>query len=309
MTATLTRAEPAPFKPAFKHSAEGGQGRHAVLFLLPALIGFAAFYLYPSVRGVWLSVTDWNLLSEPAFVGLDNYAELATDPLFWKALLLTAYNTVLNLVGQLTLALLLAALMHRLTKSVVLRATLLLPWLVPNVATALLWLWLLDANLGFVNQLLNAMGLPTHGFFNAPAEAMPSVAAVTTWASVGYVALLLYAGMLQIPASVYEAAAMDGAGEVRTFFRVTLPLLRPVLALVLVVSVIGCFQIFDTIAVATRGGPVNATKVIYYYIYQEAFTHFRMGYAAAMALSLVLILGVLTWVQMRLMRASDSDLG
>ncbi|TYB59508.1 sugar ABC transporter permease [Nonomuraea sp. PA05] len=309
MTATLTRAGRTPYKPAFKHSAEGGQGRHAVLFLLPALIGFAVFYIYPSVRGLWLSVTDWNLLSEPEFVGLDNYAELATDPLFWKALLLTAYNTVLNLAGQITLALLLAALMHRLTKSVVLRATLLLPWLVPNVATALLWLWLLDANLGFVNQLLNAMGLPTHGFFNAPAEAMPSVAAVTTWASVGYVALLLYAGMLQIPASVYEAAAMDGAGEVRTFFRVTLPLLRPVLALVLVVSMIGCFQIFDTIAVATRGGPVNATKVIYYYIYQEAFTHFRMGYAAAMALSLVAILGVLTFVQMRLMRASDSDLG
>ncbi|GGT39204.1 carbohydrate ABC transporter permease [Nonomuraea spiralis] len=292
-----------------RHSAEGGQGRHALLFLLPALAGFAAFYIYPSVRGLWLSATDWNLLSEPGFVGLANYAELATDPLFWKALLLTGYNTVLNLVGQLTLALLLAALMHRLTKSVVLRATLLLPWLVPNVATALLWLWLLDANLGFVNQLLDGMGLSTHGFFNAPGEAMPSVAAVTTWASVGYVALLLYAGMLQIPNSVYEAAAMDGAGEIRTFFRVTLPLLRPVLALVLVVSVIGCFQIFDTIAVATRGGPVNATKVIYYYIYQEAFTHFRMGYAAAMALSLVLILGALTYVQMRLMRASDSDLG
>ncbi|MEU4515317.1 sugar ABC transporter permease [Nonomuraea wenchangensis] len=310
MTATLTRGKPA-FKPAFKprHSAEGGQGRHALLFLLPALLGFAAFYLYPSARGLWLSLTDWNLLSDPEFVALDNYAELAADPLFWKALLLTGYNTALNLAGQLSLALLLAALMHRLTKSVVLRATLLLPWLVPNVATALLWLWLLDANLGFVNQLLDAMGMSTHGFFNSPAEAMPSVAAVTTWASVGYVALLLYAGMLQIPSSVYEAASMDGAGEVRTFFRITLPLLRPVLALVLVVSVIGCFQIFDTIAVATKGGPVNATKVIYYYIYQEAFTHFRMGYAAAMALSLVLILGLLTWVQMRLMRASDSDLG
>ncbi|MEV7908645.1 carbohydrate ABC transporter permease, partial [Streptomyces anulatus] len=122
-------------------------------------------------------------------------------------------------------------------------------------------------------------------------------------------ALLLYAGMLQIPAQVYEAAAIDGAGEIRTFFRVTLPLLRPILALVLVVSVIGCFQIFDTIAVATKGGPINATKVIYYYIYQEAFTHFRMGYASAMALSLVLVLGTLTYLQMRLMRASSSDLG
>ncbi|MFG1710924.1 carbohydrate ABC transporter permease [Nonomuraea sp. M3C6] len=278
------------------------------MFLLPALIGFGIFYVYPSVRGVWISLTDWNLLSDPEPVGMANYAELATDPLFWRALLLTGYNTVLNLAGQLTLALVLAALMHRLTKSVVLRATLLLPWLVPNVATALLWLWLLDANLGFVNQLFSSLGLPTHGFFSSPAEAMPSVALVTTWASVGYVALLLYAGMLQIPRQVYEAAAIDGAGEIRIFFRVTLPLLRPILALVLVVSVIGCFQIFDTIAVATKGGPINATKVIYYYVYQEAFTHFRMGYAAAMALSLVLILGTLTYLQMRLMRASNSDL-
>ncbi|MBT2234518.1 carbohydrate ABC transporter permease [Nonomuraea sp. NEAU-A123] len=304
----VTQAKPL-FKTVRRHNAEGGQGWAALLFLAPTLLGFAAFYIYPSVRGVWLSFTDWNLLSEPEFVGLGNYAELAGDPLFWRSLLLTGYNTVLNLAGQLSLALLVAALMHRLTKSVVLRATLLLPWLVPNVATALLWLWLLDANLGFVNQLLDAMGLPTHGFFNSPGEAMPSIAAVTTWASVGYVALLLYAGMLQIPEQVYEAAAMDGAGEVRTFFRITLPLLRPVLALVLVVSVIGCFQIFDTIAVTTKGGPINATKVIYYYIYQEAFTHFRMGYAAAMALTLVLIMGALTYLQMRLMRASNSDLG
>ncbi|MDR8413060.1 sugar ABC transporter permease [Nonomuraea sp. 3-1Str] len=310
MTTSLTRGRPPLLKVVRpQHSAEGGQGRVALLFLIPTLVGFAAFYVYPSIRGVWLSTTDWNLLSEPGFVGADNYAELATDPLFWRALLLTVYNTALNLVGQLSLALLLAALMHRLTKSVVLRATLLLPWLVPNVSTALLWLWLLDANLGFVNQLLDAAGLPTHGFFNAPGEAMPSVAAVTTWASVGYVALLLYAGMLQIPGSVYEAAAMDGAGEVRTFFRITLPLLRPVLALVLVVSVIGCFQVFDAIAVTTKGGPINATKVIYYYIYQEAFTHFRMGYASAMALSLVVILGALTYLQMRIMRASSSDLG
>ncbi|MEU1878055.1 sugar ABC transporter permease [Streptosporangium sp. NPDC020072] len=291
------------------YSAEGGQGRAALLFLLPALVGFVAFYVYPSLRGAWISLTDWNLLSEPRFTGGANYAELAGDPLFWRALLLTLYNTALNLVWQLSLALLLAALMHRLTKSVVLRATLLLPWLVPNVSTALLWLWLLDANLGFFNQLLSSMGLSTHGFFNSPSEAMPTVAAVTAWSSVGYVALLLYAGMLQIPAQVYEAASIDGAGEIRTFLRVTLPLLRPILALVLVVSVIGCFQIFDTIAVTTKGGPINATKVIYYYIYQEAFTHFRMGYASAMALSLVLVLGTLTYLQMRLMRASSSDLG
>ena len=195
--------------------------------------------------------------------------------------------------------------MHRLTRSVVLRATLLLPWLVPNVTIGLLWMWLLDTNLGFVNHLLTSLGLGPVGFFTDAAWAMPSVAAVNTWA---YTALLLYAGMLQIPQYLYESAAIDGAGEWRMFRRITLPLLRPVLALVLVVSLIGSFQIFDTIAVTTRGGPVSATRVIYYFIYQQAFTYFHLGYASAAAVCLAVILGVFTAVQMRLLRASRSDL-
>jgi multiple sugar transport system permease protein len=120
--------------------------------------------------------------------------------------------------------------------------------------------------------------------------------------------LLFYAGMLQIPADLYEAAAIDGAGEWKLFTRITLPLLKPILAMVLVISLIGSFQIFDTVAVTTRGGPVNATRVIYYYIYQQAFNFFHMGYAATMAILLVTILGVLTFVQLRLLRASESQL-
>ncbi len=114
--------------------------------------------------------------------------------------------------------------------------------------------------------------------------------------------------MLQVPPDLYEAAAIDGAGEWRLFTGVTLPLLKPILALVLVVSLIGSFQIFDTIAVTTKGGPVNATRVIYFYIYQQAFNFFKMGYAATMAILLVLVLGVLTFVQLRLLRASESQL-
>jgi multiple sugar transport system permease protein len=169
-------------------------------------------------------------------------------------------------------------------------------------------MWLLDTNLGFVNHLLTGIGLDSIGFFYDETWAMPSIAGINAWAYTGYTALLLYAGMLQIPQYLYEGAAIDGAGEVRMFRHVTLPLLRPVLALVLVVSLIGSFQIFDTIAVTTRGGPVAATRVIYYYIYQQAFNYFNMGYASAMAICLALILGVLTAVQMRLLRASRSDL-
>jgi multiple sugar transport system permease protein len=282
--------------------------RAAWLFLSPALVGFAVFYAYPTVRGVYYSLTDYNLLSPPNFVGGDNYSELIGDDQFWNALKVTGYYVVTNIVSQTVLALLLATLMHRLTRSVALRAMLLVPWLVPNVTVGLLWAWMLDANLGFVNHITNALGLGTTGFLTSPDWAMPSVALINTWAYTGYTALLLYAGMLQIPQYLYESASLDGAGEVRMFTRITLPLLRPILALVLVVSLIGSFQIFDTIAVTTKGGPVGSTRVIYYYIYEQAFTNFHMGYASAVAVVLALILGLLTAVQMRLLRASRSDL-
>jgi multiple sugar transport system permease protein len=169
-------------------------------------------------------------------------------------------------------------------------------------------MWLLDTNLGFVNHLLATFGLGPVGFFTDATWAMPSIAAINTWAYTGYTALLLYAGMLQIPHYLYEGAAIDGAGEWRMFRRITLPLLRPVLALVLVVSLIGSFQIFDTIAVTTQGGPVSATRVIYYYIYQKAFDQFEFGYAAAIALVLMVILVGVTFVQLKLLRAGESDL-
>ncbi|HEY0535217.1 MAG TPA: sugar ABC transporter permease [Actinoplanes sp.] len=282
--------------------------RVAWLFLLPVLIGFAVFYLYPTIRGAWYSLTDYSLLRAPAFVGGKNYTDLVHDTQFWNSMKVTAYYVVLNIGSQTLLALGLAALMHRLTRSVVLRATLLLPWLVPNVTVGLLWMWLLDANLGFVNHLLTAVGLSNQGFLTSPSWAMPSIALINTWAYAGYTALLLYAGMLQIPQHLYESASLDGAGELRMFRRITLPLLRPVLALVLVVSLIGSFQIFDTVAVTTKGGPIGATRVIYFYIYQQAFTYFHMGYAASAAMVLVVVLGLLTAVQMRLLRASRSDL-
>ncbi|MEV0386420.1 sugar ABC transporter permease [Nonomuraea sp. NPDC050643] len=280
------------------------------LFLLPVIVGFAVFYAYPTIRGVWYSVTDYSLLNDPAFVGADNYRKLIGDGQFWNALKVTGYYVLVNITVQTVVALGLAALMHRLTRSVVLRATLLVPWLVPNVTIGLLWAWLLDPDLGFVNHLLGVAGLDTTLSFNSPTWAMPLVALVNSWAYTGYTALLLYAGMLQIPQHLYEGAAIDGAGEIRMFRSITLPLLRPILALVLVVSLIGSFQIFDTVAVVYGGkAPIPETRVIYYYIFQQAFTYFHMGYAAAVAMVLVVILGVLTTVQMRMLRASSSDLG
>ena len=137
---------------------------------------------------------------------------------------------------------------------------------------------------------------------------MPSIALINIWEYVGYTALLLFAGLQSIPGSVYEAAGMDGASESQMFWLVTVPLLRPVLVFVAVTSVIGSFQIFDTIAITTKGGPVNATNVLNYYIYNQAFTRFNMGYATAISMVLFLILIFISMAQMRIMRAGESDM-
>lgn len=280
----------------------------AILFLLPALFGFITFYMLPLVRGIYLSFTDWDLLSPPNFVGLDNFQKLFSDKLFWNSLVVTAEYVFLNIGFQTVLAIVIAVLMDRLTRSMAIRGTLLLPYLIPNVVVGLIWFWMLDLQLGITNQFLEAIGLNRIPFLGSTFWAIPSIAAINIWRHMGYTALLVFAGLQAIPKTSYEAAAMDGASEWNMFWRITLPLLRPVLAVVLVITMIGSFQIFDTVAVTTKGGPVNATRVIYYYIFQKAFDQFEFGYASAIALVLMLILVGVTFVQLKLLRAGESDL-
>lgn len=279
----------------------------AAIFLIPTFVGFFVFYVYPALRGLWYSFTDFNLIGDAHYVGLDNYARAIGDKEVWNAFAVTIAYALYNIIGQTFLGLLLAALMQRFARSTWVRSLLLLPWLVPNVAIALIWGWLLDSNIGYVTNLLSYVGIDGVTFYNAHA-AMPIVAGINIWAYTGYTALLLYAGMLQIPGELYESAALDGAGEGRMFFSITLPLLRPVLVLVLVMGLIGSFQIFDTVQIGYAGHPIPAVRVIYYYIYQQGFTFLKMGYASAVAMLLVLVLAVFTAIQLRLMRAGSSDL-
>ncbi len=287
----------------------------ALLFLVPSLIGFLVFYAYPAVRGFYLSFTNFDLLRNSGeWVGLRNYRAMFTDALFWNAMWVTVKYVVINIGVQTVLALLIAVLMHRLTKSVVVRGIVVLPWLIPNVVLALLWMWMLDPNLGIVNHYLNMVGIPSQAFLGSESEVIPTIAGINIWRNMGYTALLLYAGLMMIPKSYYEAAALDGAGEWRMFRTVTLPLLRPVLALVLVITVVGSFQVFDTVAVATGGfggtpgGPANASRVLYLYIFQQAFEFYNLGYAAALSVALIVLLAAVAAIQLRLLRAGESEL-
>ncbi len=294
--------------PSWLQGWRSGEALLAWLFILPSMIGFITFYAVPAVRGVLISFTDWDLLSEPTFIGLANYEKLINDEQFWKALRTTAYYVLLNIPLQTVLAIGLAVAMHRLTKSALVRGLLVLPWLIPNVVVALLWLWMLDPQLGMINQILGVFGVQRLPFLGSPSQAMPSIAGINIWRHVGYTALLIFAGLQTIPIDISEAAAIDGAGEGRIFFQITLPLLRPVLVFVMVTSIIGSFQIFDTIAITTKGGPVDATRVIYWYVYEYAFSRFDMGYATTLAFALFLILLIVTIIQLRYFQADSSDL-
>ena len=280
----------------------------AWLFILPSLIGFLAFFAVPSFRGFIMSFTNWDLFRPAKFIGLANYIKLFGDKDFLHALRVTVYYVLLNIPLQTVLALGLAVLMDRFTKSTLIRGVFLLPWLLPNIVVALIWLWLLDPTMGFLNQIIMGLGFERQPFLGSVSQAMPTIAGINIWRHAGYTAILLYAGLQTIPKDVYEAAAIDGANERQMFFGITLPLLRPVLVFVLVTTIIGSFQIFDTISMTTKGGPVDATRVIYWYIYEYAFVRFKMGYATTLAVALFTILIAITIIQMRYFNANTSDL-
>jgi multiple sugar transport system permease protein len=280
----------------------------AFLFILPALIGFLVFMVWPLLRGIYLSFTRFNLLTPPKFNGADNYIRMVQDPVFWNALKVTIYYVVLNIGIQTALALVIAVMMQRLTRKTWLRGIVLTPYLVSNVVAAMVFLWILDYQLGIGNKVLTAIGVERIPFLSSSTWVIPTIALINVWRHVGYTALLIFAGLQTIPETIYEAARVDGAGEVRMFRSITVPLLRPIMALVLIITVVGSFQVFDTVAIATRGGPVDSSRVLQFYIYDMAFGRFQFGYASAMSVALLIMLMIVTFTQYRLTRAESSDL-
>ncbi|MFJ8106205.1 carbohydrate ABC transporter permease [Streptomyces sp. NPDC096132] len=286
-----------------------GDERLAAVFLAPALLGFLVFLLWPTLRGVYLSFTRFNLLTPAEWVGLANYDRMVHDPIFWDSLRVTVVYVVINIGVQTVSALAIAVLLQRLTQSALLRGIVLTPYLMSNVVAGIVWLWILDTQLGIGNEIVSGLGLDRVPFLADETWAIPTIALINVWRHVGYTALLLFAGLQAIPNDMYEAARVDGAGEWRMFWRITMPLLRPVLAVVLIMTVIGSFQVFDTVAVTTQGGPANATNVLQYYIYGAAFGRFQFGYASAMSVALLVVLSAITVLQYRLTRAGHTDLG
>jgi multiple sugar transport system permease protein len=284
----------------------------AYLFIIPSLFGMVVFVLWPTIKGFSLSFTSATLIKPGVFVGLKNYITLLHDSQFWNSMLITTKYVLFNIPLQTVIALGLAVLISRLTKSTFVRLIIFLPYLFPMLMVTIIWMSIFDYLTGPIDGILKLLWGPSAmiGFLNVK-NVIASLAWINTWRHAGYNALLFFAGLQGIPSELYESAAIDEANEWQIFRRITFPLLRPVTIFVVVTSLVGSFQVFDSaMVIATpTGGPGGASRVIYWYITSLAFNQFRMGYAATVAVALFVVSILIAWVNLHYFRADTSDIG
>jgi multiple sugar transport system permease protein len=283
-----------------RHPARGNEARWALLFLTPALIGLGLFNAIPTLHSFYLSFTSWNFLGTPRFVGLDNYRDLFADSLFYQVLGQTLVYATATVVGEVVLALGLALLLARPLKGMaIFRTAFFLPVVTSLVAVAILWGWIYDPQLGVLNWALGKLGVAPIAWLSEPGWAMAAVVILSIWKGLGYNVILLLAGLSAIPSQYEEAAMVDGANGLQRLASVTLPLLAPTLFMVITVALINAFQAFDAIYMLTGGGPANATNVMVFWLYKQAFQYYHVGKASAIAYVLFAIVLAVTWAQWR----------
>ncbi len=274
------------------------------LFIGPVILGIALFQLVPILVSAYASLTKWDGLRSPEFVGLQNYEKMLTDDPFFRQ---TMRNTLYFVAGHIPLTIAIAlglALLcdHKMRGVALFRTAYFVPAVSNVVAVSVVWFWFFQPQDGVLNAMLSVIGIDGPAWLSDIRWAMPAVIMVSVWQGVGYPMVILLAGLQGIPEIYYEAAKIDGATSGQRFRHITLPLLTPALFFVLVTQFISSFQVFGIIFVMTQGGPANATSVYIYYLYQNAFSFGRMGYASAMAWFLFAFIGLITFIQWKLQK-------
>lgn len=282
----------------------------AVPFILPSFVGMIIFSLLPILISIVISMTDWNgldalnsqTLSEH-FIGLGNYAAILGTSEFWSVLGHTLYYIVLYIPLVFVAALGVAVILNKNMKGItVYRVMYYIPVLTSWVAASLIWKWVLSPQYGILNQLLGMIGIEGPSWLTSEVWAMPAIVLASVWKDMGFFGLFLLSGLKAIDLGYYEAARVDGAGKIRQFFQITLPLLTPSLFFCLIMSLINAFQLFPQVMIMTEGGPNGATQVMVERIYTYGFKYFKMGYASAYSWLLFIIIFALTAVQMKLQK-------
>jgi multiple sugar transport system permease protein len=274
-------------------------GKRAIvgyIFISPFILGFLLWFLIPAVIAIWLTFTDWNLIRAPRFVGVDNITKLFNDSLFWQSLKVTSIYTLVSVPLALFFGFCLALLMNTKVRGIaVFRTVYYLPSIVPAVASAVLWAWILNTEFGLLNVFLRYLGLPKVRWLQDPEWALTALIMMSLW-GLGSTMIIYLAGLQGIPEVFYEAAKIDGAGRWAQLRHVTIPLMSPVIFFNLIIGIIGSFQVFTAGFLLTDGGPQNATLFYVLYLYRNGFQYLNMGYAAALAWVLFLIIMALTLI-------------
>ncbi|MDJ0752634.1 MAG: sugar ABC transporter permease [Ardenticatenaceae bacterium] len=273
------------------------------LFILPTIIGVFVFRLGPTAVAAYASFTRWNVRTPPEFLALGNYIELINNETFWLVFRNTLLFTAIFVPGVMIISLLMAMMVNQKLPGIAFfRGLYFLPYITAMVAVAMVWRWIFATRFGVLNYVLTNffMVADPPAWLADKTWALPSLAIVAIWKQVGFQMLIFLAGLQGIPATLYEAAAIDGASKTKQFFNITLPLLSPITFFIFIITVIDAFKTFEVTFAMTGGGPNNASTTLAFYIYQNAFTFGRMGYASALAMFLMLIVGAATFISFRL---------
>ncbi len=283
------------------------QEAHAGRVLIaPYIIFFLIFSAYPLIFSLILVFHHWSIVGPLEWAGLDNFAELISDELFWKSIVNTLFFIAIHVPLQVVVALLLAAILNeKIPARSFFRATFFLPVVVSGVAVTVLWKQLFSTDAGLFNQVLAWFDIARVPWLSSPEWAMPSIAIMATWKNVGLYVILFLAGLQNVPRSQYEAAEMDGAGWWAKFRHITVPAINPVVVIVLILSTLGGFSLFIEPYVLTNGGPMNSTLSGVLYIFKQAFGFFRMGYAATIGLALAVIVLTVVLIQRKFVERED----
>lgn len=270
------------------------------LFASPWLLGFFIFTLYPMCSSLYYSFTNYNTLKTPTWIGIRNYIVMfISDPLFWKSIWNTFYYAGLSVPLGIVMGVLIAILLNQKVKGMrFFRTIFYLPTVVSSVAVSLLWMWILEPNFGLLNTFLGHLGIIGPGWLTDPAWSKNSLILMSLW-SVGGGMLIYLAALQDVPESLYEAATIDGAGTLKKFFKITLPMITPTLFYNLITGVIGGLQVFSQAFIMTNGGPSYSTYFYGYHLYNKAFSEYQMGYASALAWVLLVMTLLLSLIIFR----------
>jgi multiple sugar transport system permease protein len=275
-------------------------------FVSPAVLLIGVFGLIPVVWSLVLSLQDTDLTSGGTWAGGANYTKMVHDPVFWQAARQTLYYCLMFVPVTMVLAIPIAVLLNQKVRGMTFyRMAVFAPLVTSTVATGVIFSWLYNPQIGLINAGLDKLGLPQQGFFQSTGEALPAVVGMTVWGWLGFAVIIYLSALQNVPRELMEAAALDGCGRFRAFWKVELPLLAPASSFLLVWLTINALQLFDEVYVTTKGGPLHASTVLVYYLYQQAFVDFDGGYAAAIGCALFVVILIVTVVQLWLGRRTS----